>query len=119
MSIHVNEVRRLYNHITNADLAVKHTSIEFLTDLATYMREKSQSYNTKASSSNADQSKLETNFRKTIRIFKKRSMDLPIYPSCSCEKLCHQHYVYDINKYEEKIRNKMYWIELLKFVPEN
>lgn len=46
-------------------------------------------------------------------------MDLPIYPCCSCEKLCHQRDVHDLNKYEEKIRNKIYWIELLKFVPEN
>jgi len=27
--------------------------------------------------------------------------------------------VYDLNKYEEKIKNQIYWIELLKFVTEN
>lgn len=113
------EVRRLYNQLINIDLALRHTSIKFLTDLATDMREKSQSYSTKATSSNVDQSKLETNFRKTIKLFKRRAMNLPIYPCCSCEKLYHQHDVHDLNKYEEKIRNKMYWIELLKCVPEN
>ena len=112
------DVRRLYNHIVNIDSALRDMNIQFLTDLSIETREKSTSYAIKKASSVAEERELEEKLKKTIRLFKKRSLDIPKHACCSCEKLCFMRDVRDLSEYEEKIENKSIWKELKKFVPE-